>query len=403
MSQGRGPSGTIRKKEGRALPWFPVVRYYDDAGVRKERWLPGCKTEATAKRALRAALTAQDNKTWKPSTERLTVREYLEERWLPSLDGLRDTTVASYRLHVRAYIVPSLGVRRLDQVTGQDLGAFYAQLRKSGGKGGKALAPATVARVHATVSRAFRDAVELGMIAVSPARQVPTIQRPKQTRPGGSKLRYWTEVQLQAFLGGAEDHRLFPLLHLAAHTGMRRGELCGLRWEDVDLEGATLAVRQTRTSAARADGEPGTVVIVGEPKSGKGRGIALGQDTVAVLRAWRKRQAEERMAFPGPWPGHGLVFTTEDGQPPHPDTVSGTFDAMLVTSGLPTITLHGLRHTHATILLKAGVPVNVVQERLGHASATVTLNYYSHVMPDQQALAAASFAAALGGAGAVPQ
>ena len=400
MSEGRGPSGTIREKKGRAAPWFPVVRYYDEAGVRRERWLAGCKTKTAAKAALRAALHSQETKTWTPAAERMTLKSYLEDRWLPSLSiGLRETTRASYRLHVRAYIVPRLGGKRLDQVDGSDLAAFYGHLRTAGGRNGRALAEATVARVHATVSRAFRDAVEQHLIAVNPARSVPTMQRPKQRRPGDSTLRYWTAEQLRDFLEGIREHRLYPLYRVAAYTGMRRGELCGLRWQDVDLNGGSLSVRQTRTSAADPDGGKGTRIIVGEPKSGKGRRIDLDPGTVGVLRSWRRLQAEDRMALAGAWPDHGLVFTREDGAPPHPDTVSGTFDAMVKASGLPRITVHALRHTHATILLALGEPVKAVSERLGHSDVTTTLNYYAHVIPGLQAQAVSRFALAVGDEG----
>lgn len=403
-SKGRGPTGRVVKKPGkkrpdgtygtRTRPWFPVVTYYDQ-GQRRERWLPACRLESEAKKALRAALKAMDDHQWKPRADRLTVADYLTGEWLPSLaanDRTRETTRVSYALHVRAYIVPALGKMRLDQVTGGDLAAFYGRLRTEGGQGGRVLSASTVARVHATVSRAFRDAVEAGHLAVNPARTVPTLQRPRQAKPGGSALRYWTADELRAFLEHAKGERLYPALHLAAFTGMRRGEVAGLRWQDVDLNGAFLTVRETRTSATDLGAGSGTRVIVGEPKSGHGRRVDLDPGTVAVLRAWRKRQAEDRLALGGAWPAHGLVFTMEDGQAPHPDTFSKVFDRLARTAPVSRITLHGLRHTHATLLLKAGEPVNAVAARLGHQDATVTLKYYAHVIPGQGVSTAQRFA-----------
>jgi integrase len=177
---------------------------------------------------------------------------------------------------------------------------------------------------------------------------------------------------------------------------MRRGEVIGLRWQDVDLEGASLSVRQTITSSDDPSNK-GKHIVMGVPKSGKGRRIDLDAETVAVLRAWRLQQAQDRMAMAGAWPDHGLVFTREDGQLVHPDYASGVFDRLVRSSTVPRITLHGLRHTHATILLAKGLPVKVVSERLGHAKVQITLDTYSHVMPGMQAQAVSVFADAMGG------
>lgn len=138
-------------------------------------------------------------------------------------------------------------------------------------------------------------------------------------------------------------------------------------------------------------------VVTGSPKSGKGRRIDLDAETVAVLRAWRLQQAKDRMALMGAWPSHALVFTREDGSPVHPDYASTVFDRLVRDSGLARITFHGLRHTHATILLAKGLPVKVVSERLGHATVQITLDTYGHVMPGMQTQAVAVFADAMGG------
>jgi len=141
----------------------------------------------------------------------------------------------------------------------------------------------------------------------------------------------------------------------------------------------------------------GSKLVTGSPKSGKGRRIDLEAETVAVLRSWRLQQAQDRMALMGAWPGHGLVFTREDGNAVHPDYASTVFDRMVRTSGLARITFHGLRHSHASILLAAGTPVKVVSERLGHATVTITLDFYAHVSAGLQAQAVAVFADAMGG------
>lgn len=398
-THGRGPRGVIKTKDERPGKFFPVVRYYDETGKRRERWLPAQKNKTAAQKVLRDALHSQDHGTWQPSAEPMTYGEFLTERWLPSLlnTELRETTLGGYSRHVRVYLVPQLGGIRLDRITGADLAAFYGRLRIEGAKG-KPLAGNTVARIHATVSRSMKDAVDFGLRNTNPAGDIHRNAHPKQTSPKRARLRYWTADQLGAFLGHvqAQEPRFYPLARLAAYTGMRRGEVVGLRWQDVDLDAGHLSVRHTITAVDNPNGG-GMKLIHGEPKSGKGRRVDLDAETVAVLRSWKAQQAQDRLALGGAWPNHGLVFTREDGALFHPDTASTVHDRLVKATGLPRLTFHGLRHTHATILLKMGEPVNVVQERLGHSSAQVTLDYYAHVMPGQGARAASRFAEAMGG------
>ena len=395
MSSGRGPSGVIKERHGKH---YPVVRFYQD-GKRRERWLTGHKTKTAARKALRDALHSQDHGTWQPSAEPMTYGDYLTRRWLPSLQNqVRETTLTGYALHVRVYLVPQLGGIRLDRLTAADLAALYGRLRLAGVKG-KPLAENTVARIHATVSRSLADAVEARLRTANPARDLPRNARPKQGRSGGVALRYWTADQLGEFLGDIrnQEPRFYPLARLAAYTGMRRGEVVGLRWQDVDLHAGHLSVRHTITAVGDANGG-GMKLIEGAPKSGKGRRVDLDAETVAVLRSWKAQQAQDRLALGGAGPSHGLVFTRENGALFHPGTVSNVHDRLVTGTGLPRLTFHGLRHTHATILLANGVPVKVVSERLGHATVQITLDTYGHVIPGLQGQAVGVFSKALGGA-----
>lgn len=238
-----------------------------------------------------------------------------------------------------------------------------------------------------------------GLRSTNPARDLPRNARPKQGRSGGLELRYWTADQLGGFLELARtsEPRFYPLVRLAALTGMRRGEVAGLRWQDVGLDAGHLAVRHTIT-AIDDPNQGGMKLVYGEPKSGKGRRVDLDQDTVALLRSWKAQKAQDQLAMGGAWPAHGQVFTREDGAVFHPDTASAVFDRLVKASGLPRITFHGLRHTHATILLANGVPVKVVSERLGHATVQITLDTYGHVIPGLQGQAVSVFSQAMGGA-----
>ena len=170
-------------------------------------------------------------------------------------------------------------------------------------------------------------------------------------------------------------------------TGARRGEVAGLRWVDVDLDGARMTIRQ---ALLNGDGE----VYVSSPKSGRGRTVDLDQATVDKLRKHRDRQLTEAAATRR-WVDSGYVFTREDGSPLNPATLTRAFRLIVDRSELPRLRLHDLRHTHASIAVKAGVPIGVVSERLGHASPEFTLHRYSHVMPGMQREAADTIARAV--------
>jgi len=184
-----------------------------------------------------------------------------------------------------------------------------------------------------------------------------------------------------------EHHRLHPAYYLSVNTGMRRGEVLGLHWGDVDLEGVRLSVRHQLVSV---DYE----MSVDDVKTTTGRRtIDLDPRTVAALRAWRKTQLEERMACGFRPVDDGIAFAKVDGTPTHPGLFSQIFERHVAKSTLPGIRLHDLRHTHASILLKAGVPVKVVSERLGHSSPAFTITVHQHVLPGMQSDAAAKFSA----------
>lgn len=315
---------------------------------------------------------------------------YLRDEWLPTLTSLAPSTRNSYRSVVDTYIAPHVGDTRLCDVTAGQIAKLYKRLRESGsnrkGKGGvrvvRPLSERTVHKVHVTLTSSFAHAVESGMLRVSPIAQLPKKNRPKQGGHDRAEMRVWTAEQARAFLAAATDDRHGAIYDLDLNTGLRRGELAGLRWEDVDLDRAQLAVRRNRVSVDHT-------VHDGVPKSRKARTVDLDADTVAMLRAHRRRQLEERLKWGEAWTDTGLVFTREDGTALHPTTITWHLKRLTKLAKVPTIRLHDLRHTHATLGLAAGVPVKVMQERLGHASSQITLDLYSHVIPGMQADAAA--------------
>jgi len=234
------------------------------------------------------------------------------------------------------------------------------------------------------VRKALADAVDAGLIARNPADRA----KPPRPQTQAGELRYWTPAELRRFLELCEGHRLEAAFHLLAMTGARRGEIAGLRWVDVDLDSARITIRQALLAV-------GSEVYVSSPKSYRGRTVDLDQGTVKQLVAHRERQLRDKVAFYGDWEDSGYVFTKRDGSPLNPRTLSQAFVWLVENSDLPRIRLHDLRHTHASIAVKAGVPIGVVSERLGHASPEFTLHRYSHVMPGMQREAADTIARAV--------
>jgi integrase len=204
----------------------------------------------------------------------------------------------------------------------------------------------------------------------------------------------WSAAELASFLDQLRGDPLHAPILLAATTGMRRGEVLGLRWRDTDLDAGRVAIRQTLAAVRDVDGDGGRHLLVfGEPKTAKGRRtVPLPPQTVAVLRAHRKAQAAERLQAGPDYTDRDLVFAEPDGTPIHPDKFRKRFEVRIGRSGLPPVRFHDLRHTYATLALQAGVHAKVVPEILGHANIGITLDTYSHAIPAMQESAAATVA-----------
>jgi integrase len=360
---------------------FPVVR----GGRRRQITKGGFPTKRAAEAALREAISTQ-TQGHRVEPNKVTVREYLEDRWLPVIESmLKPSTYRGYEDIVANRIVGHIGDLLLSELNEGDIAKLYSALRASGRQnGGGGLSETSIQHTHVVLRKALRDAVKGAhgpkLLQRNPADDVA---RPRRQR---REMEVWSAEQLRAFFEHTSEDRNYPAYLLAATTGLRRGELLGLRWDDVDLDGGRLAVRRSRVAA-------GYDVHEGTPKSGRARTVALDDETVAVLKRWRTRQLEDRIRWGEAWTDSGLVFTREGGEGWHPQLLSQAFERAMKASGLPPIRFHDLRHTHATLMLTAGVHPKVVQERLGHASIQITLDTYSHVMPGMQQDAAARIGA----------
>lgn len=358
-------------------------------GKEKRRWVPGGPRRGDAEKLL-TELVKRANDGLRTTSDKITLGDYLTEKWLPIQQAqLRPSTFDSYRRNIENHVIPAIGRIPLQKLAPEDLDTFYARLltsgRRNGDRGG--LAPKTVRSIHRIIHKALKDALRKGSVVRNVAEAADP---PKLTAAKQEDIKAWTAEELRYFLGRIRDHRLYPAIHLSSHTGMRRGEILGLRWSDVDFDEARLAVRQALISVAYE-------VQLSDVKTDTGRRtIDLDEGTVAILRRWKKEQTEERLAAEK-YTNQDQVFCRPDGTWLHPDLFSKTFDRMVAKSGLPPISLHDLRHTHATLMLRAGVKVKVVSERLGHSSPAFTMSVYQHVLPGMQAEAAALFAKQVSG------
>jgi len=438
--------GSVIKKGTR---WYVKIELDSDphTGRRHQKWHSGFRTKREAEKARVDLLSKFDRGEYvEPSQQ--TLGEYLID-WLRAIEHtVRPSTFDSYERNMCNHVIAHIGRTKLAKVDAGVLNGLYSLLLASGRRRpsgtGRGYSPAVVERarelraegltlavtserlraefvdaehitkdtlasllrrqsttpaldespsgldrrtvnyVHTILHRAFKDAVRWGRLARNPA---DSADPPR----GGQKsdgVHSWDAATLRRFLERSRESgdRLHPLWVLLATTGMRRGEVIGLRWSDVDLDAGRVRVVQTITQTR-------SKVTVGEPKTSSGRrSVALDAATVAVLRDHRKAMLEERMLVGPDFSDEGLVFHHSDGSCLRPDAVSAMFVRRVEQYGLSRLTLHGLRHTWATLALEQGIHPRVVQERLGHSTIAITLGIYSHVSPTLHDDAAAAIA-----------
>jgi integrase len=381
----------------------------------------GYDTEREAWKACREAMREADRgRVVKPSTR--TVAQFLTE-WLtvvePALDA---TTWRSWSDYARSYVIPHIGAERLQRLDEPALLKLYAKLlaegrvkrdndnvmyeywlkRTNDGKEptprqvseacnttihaartavrryrsgivpkpvSPGLAPKTVRNVHAFLHRALVDAVAWKFLNDNPASNVKPPRRPRTRR------QVWKPEEIRTFLTSVRHDRFAALFLLELTTGIRRGQICGLKWDAVELDRSEITVHNNR------------VVVGGQARDkagGKTRNadqtISIDHATVDALRRWRKIQDSERTFFGDAYHPGDYVFTYQDGRPLHPDSIRQRFDRLAAAAGLSRITFHDLRHSYATGALRAGVSPKVISERIGHANVGFFLETYAHVL-----------------------
>jgi integrase len=360
--------------------WAIVIDLNDPTtGRRRRKWhsFKGTKREAQVECA--RLITEMDAGAY-VEHDRKSLNQFLdswERDWMAT--KVSPKTAERYSELLRLHVRPALGDKRMQAIRAEDLNRLYAQLHER-------LAPRTVKHVHRLMHRIFGHAYKWRAIKHN---VIALVDSPKVPLNEAAVLQAAEIPQMFAALRG---DAFYPIAVLALGTGMRRGELLALRWQDVDLDGGSLKVERSLE-------ETGGGLRFKAPKSARGRRIiSLAPAVISELRAHWRAQQEQRLALGlGKAPAEALVFAKYDGAPFSPDRLSGDFVRATNGAGLPHVSLHTLRHTHASQLIAAGVDILTISRRLGHHSAALTLTVYGHLISSQDRAAditQAMFAAA---------
>jgi len=371
-------TGTVyprRNKEGKITSYRGS--YFTAEGRRR---YVSAKTKTEARRALRQAMADAD-RGLVFDADNLKVEEYLD-RWLADSvsDTVKATTFERYEQIVRLHLKPAFGRVKLKALSPAHVRGLYREKLEAGSSA------RTVRYIHTTLHKALKQAVMDGLIPRNVTEAV------KPPRPSREEMHPLTPEQAKHLLEVAHDtgDRLEALYVLAIHTGLRQGELLGLKWDDVDLDEGSLQVRRTLSITKNG------AVFTSPKTTGSRRSVKLTQRATEALRSHLKRQLEEIDRVGSLWTENGLIFASETGEPLDRRTITTLkFKPLLKRAELPEIRFDDLRHTCATLLLTRNVNPKIVSEMLGHSTIAITLDTYSHVLPNMRDAAAAAMEEAL--------
>ncbi|MDN5363970.1 MAG: hypothetical protein PWQ91_1031 [Eubacteriales bacterium] len=336
--------GHVRKRGNK---WCVVFDLGRDplTGKRKQKWLSGFRTKKEAEAALAEAIRqVQTGEFIEPAKQ--TVGEYMEH-WLQiHAPNLSPRTYRRYSEAIRLYITPNIGSIPLSKLKPLHIQELYQ-------KAGSKVSPATVLYVHRVLHIALKQAVKWQILPNNPCEAVDP---PKPKRP---QVQVLTEEEVKKLLLAVEGDVIFLPVYLAIVTGMRRGEICGLKWADIDLEGGVIHVQRTLQQIN------GTLIEKPTKTEKSNRSIALSKAMVEVLKKHKRKQIQEKLILGSAYLDNGFVCAWPDGRPLLPDYISRKFAQIVRKIGIKKIRFHDLRHTHATLLLKQGVHPKIVSERRG--------------------------------------
>ena len=396
--RGAQGGGSIRKKtvvrDGVPYTYWEarITTGFDPGtGRQKQRSFSG-KTQKEVRENMQAALAALNNHEYLEPTK-LTVEEWLKVWEQEYLVGVKPFTKLNYTQHIRNHIIPALGNRKIQQLSGPDIQRFYNQLLREGGKicchdkdgnilkkDGKPvyesapLSAKTVKNIHGVLHKALEKAVKLGYIRTNPADscELGRVEK-KEIRPLDSE-------DITRLMEAVQNHPFRALFLTTLFTGMRRGEVCGLRWDCVDLEHGTITINK---QLQNIPGQPGSYRLV-STKNGKGRTLKVSHFVVDLLCQQKAEQEKMRRLVGELWHNEGYVFCNAVGEHLSPSTVYHNFKRIASDIGMPDARLHDLRHSYAVASLRAGDDIKTVQSNLGHHTASFTLDVYGHVTAQMQ-------------------
>ncbi len=386
-ANGEGTLSRRKDRAGKTIGWRGAITVgHHEDGSQDRRWISG-KTQAEVQDKLRA-LQADMHSGMVADTEGLTVADFMV-RWTEhkERDGVKPNTVQSYRDTVRLYITPHIGRVKLAKLKPLDIERLLSKMQKDGKSAANRRYSLRV------LSMALRQGVRWQML---PRNVADVISPPKAER---SEMKIWTLEQVVTFLDASQVHRLHAAFDLALMTGMRRGEVLGLQWADIDFERSRLTIRHNLVEV-HSDGVAGkqqagkpTVssiqVKLQTPKTAASRRtVALSPGTLSKLREHQAQQEWECSAAAEAWQDQGFVFASELGGPTNPNYFYDQFKKLAREAKLPNIRFHDLRHTAASLMIRRGLNPKVVSDRLGHTDPAFTLRVYTHLYDDQREEAA---------------
>lgn len=368
--RGNNEGSITQRPDGR---WEARVRVgFDSEGKPIRKSFYG-KTREEAAAKMNDALGKVLNGTWvEPS--KVLLKDWLES-WLEGRKPrLAENTYLKHDNMIQHHLIPTLGTVKMSKLTTRQIQSMLNEKLKNGrvdGKGG--LAPETVHQIHRTLNAALNQAIKEKMITDNPALhcELPELE--------ASEMRVFNEDELVRFFQAAEDNYYFPAFYLDLVTGLRRGELLGLRWADTDLERGTIYVWQ---QVVKTSGTP-RIQLKGKTKTKSStRTIRIDESTIEVLRQHLAAQTEKKVELLAnglEYFDHGLMFCMPDGRPVDPDNFYRRFKSVLKKADIPPARLHDVRHSYATLSLEAGASLKAVQRALGHKTIKMTGDRYCHV------------------------
>lgn len=361
--------------------WYVIFDLGKDpeTGKRKQKKKRGFRTKKEAQKYLTEQLNAIEKGTYFEPKD-ITFGEYLDywlEKYAKPNTAVR--TLEGYNYIIQQHIKPSLGNIKIAKLQPFRLQEYYSQKLENGNLDGKGLSAQSVKHHHRVIHKALKDAVKWQFLA----RNVAEAVTPPKVK--NVEMKIWNGEQVKKFLKAARESVYYSVYFTAIYTGMRRGEVLGLRWKDVDFDNGEIYVRQALQEVKKVG------LTFKEPKSGKSRSITMSPSLKKELKKVYKQNLENKLSFGQLYNDFDLVFPQKSGKPIQPTEMARNYRKIVEKSGLPYIRFHDLRHTHATLMLQQGVHPKIVSERLGHSKIGITLDTYTHVLPNMQKEAAHQF------------